>query len=529
MTATTTTTTRSASPLRKVAVGILAAVGMLLLPAAALGDPRPVAAPAIPGVAALPGPVIDAGKPAATMTTLKTTPDIALPGTAITISGAGLPAGKDVVVTWGTATVDWVLDPRADSVDYLGRKANKVTVQLATARTDANGAFSVQLKAPQDFGGLHDIYAVMDGLQVAKGGFLVARSASISPKRGPIGTMITVTYTGLGASLYEGGASLLYDNKYAGAVMANWTRGTAVVKIRAAGPVGRHTVEIADAISFKYLNIQQAPIPWGIGFRYAFTVTKDNGRPAPRIDWPAAVAPTIDARTTLAKTGLAAGSAATASLSVTSGNVESKTDVTAAGLTPNQPVDLEWSTVVGNRVNCTGTCWSFVSVPLGNATAAADGTLKTSIQVPDGLGGWHVVQLIQAGAIKAQIPYFVKRSFVGKSVSSLVLKEGQPFTIHLKGLGWTQLDNTIAVDYDNSYMGYGCGFNSNGDVVMNMVATGGPGTHLIDMYPLLYTQQPSYPNTPYGMVPVLSYERDAPGLALGYQLAAMRLAITIVK
>jgi hypothetical protein len=522
-------TTHSASPLRKVAVGILAAVGLLLLPAAALGDPRPVAAPAIPGVAALPGPVIDAGKPAAAMKSLETKPDIARPGTAVTISGSGLPAGKDVVITWGTATVDWVLDPRADSVDYLGRKANKLTVRLATATTDGNGAFSVQLKAPQDFGGLHDIYAVMDGVQVARGGFLLLRSGSMSPKSGPIGTMITVTYTGIGSSLYEGGASLLYDNHYVGAVMANWTRGVAKVRIRATGPVGVHTIEMADAISFKYLNIQQSPIPWGDGFRFTFTVTKDNGRPAQRIDWPATVAPTVDARTTLAATGLAAGSAAVATLSSTSGAVESKTNVTAAGLTPSQPVDLEWSTVVGNRVNCTGTCWSFVSIPLGNATAAADGSLKTSIKVPDGLGGWHVVQLLQGGAIKAQIPYFVKRSFVGKAVSSLVLKEGQPFTIHLKGLGWTQLDNTIAVDYDNSYMGYGCGFNSNGDVVMNMVATGGPGTHLIDMYPLLYTQQPSYPNTPYGMVPLLSYERDAPGLALGYQLAAMRLAITIVN
>ena len=42
------------------------------------------------------------------------------------------------------------------------------------------------------------------------------------------------------------------------------------------------------------------------------------------------------------------------------------------------------------------------------------------------------------------------------------------------------------------------------------------------MYPLLYTQQPSYPNTPYGMVPVLTYARDVPGLALGYQLPAIR-------
>ena len=79
--------------------------------------------------------------------------------------------------------------------------------------------------APRDFGGVHDIYAVANGVQLAHGGFLVSRTATISPKSGPIGTMITVTYNGLGASLYEGGASLLYDNHYVGAMMANWTRG----------------------------------------------------------------------------------------------------------------------------------------------------------------------------------------------------------------------------------------------------------------------------------------------------------------
>ena len=230
------TTTHSASFARKAAVGTLAALAMLVLPAVAPAEPTPLAAPLIPGVAALPGPVVDPGKPTSDMKLLKTTPDIALAGTATTISGSGLPADKDVTLTWGTANVDWVLDPRADSVDYLGRKATKYTVQLAKVHTSASGAFSVQLKAPQDFGGLHEIYAVVDGLQVAKGGFLLARSASISPKKGPIGTMITLTYSGLGSSLYEGGGSLLYDNKYVGAVMANWTRGVAKVHIRASRP-----------------------------------------------------------------------------------------------------------------------------------------------------------------------------------------------------------------------------------------------------------------------------------------------------
>ena len=522
------TTTHSATR-RRVTVAALAALSLLVLPSVALAEAGPLAAPAIPGVAALPGPVVDPGKPAVEMKLLKTAPDIALAGAAVTISGSGLPANKDVTLTWGTANVEWVLDARADSVDYLGRKATKFAVQLAKVHTSASGAFSVQLKAPQDFGGLHEIYAVVDGVQVAKGGFLLARSASISPKRGPIGTMITITYKGLGSSLYEGGGSLLYDNKYVGAVMANWTRGVAKVHIRASGPVGKHTIDISDAISFKYLNIEQSPIPWGTGFTFTFVVTKDNGRPAARIDWPANVAPTLATRTTLATAGLGTATSSTASLTATSGAVMTKVGVTAAGLTPNAAVDLQWATVVGNRVNCTGTCWSFVSIPLGKTTASAGGTLSSQIQVPDGLGGWHVIQVLQGGQVKAQVPYFVKRSFVGNGVSSLKLKRGQHFTIHLKGVGWTQLDNTIAVTYDNSYVGYGCGFNSNGDVVMNMIATGAPGTHLIDMYPLLYTQQPSYANTPYGMVPVLTYARDVPGLALGYQLPAIRMAIQVVK
>ena len=513
----------------KIAVAAAALVGAVLLPALAAASSTPLVPPALTGVAPLPGPVAPASTPSPNMSTLTAKPDDAPAGTKFTLTGSGLPASKPVTIVWGTANVTWVVDPRPDSVDYLGRSATKTQVVLATAQTDANGKLSVPLTAPRDFGGIHDIFAVVNGVQVAKGGFLIARTASISPKSGPIGTMITVTYTGLGSSLYEGGASLLYDNHYAGAMMANWTRGVAVAHIRASGPIGAHTIEAADAISFKYLNIQQSPIPWGTGYTFRFNVTKDLGRPKARVDWPQNVAPTLDAKTTLQLAAAGAGTTATASLSSSSGFVNSKTDLTAGGLTPNAPVDMEWATVVGNRVNCTGTCWSFISVPLGNTTAKADGSVSAPVTVPDGLGGWHVIQLLQGGKIMAQVPYYVKRSIFGKGVSSLVLKEGQHFTVHLKGLGWTQLDNTIAVDYDNSYVGYGCGFNSNGDTVMNLVATGGPGTHLIDMYPLLYTQQPSYPNTPYGMVPVLTYANDAPGLALGYQLPAMRLAITIVK
>ena len=69
-----------------------------------------------------------------------------------------------------TSNIRWMLDPKPDSVDYLGRKVEKIAVSLGKAQTDAAGAFSMTVKTPVDFGGLHDVYAVVNGTQVAKGG-----------------------------------------------------------------------------------------------------------------------------------------------------------------------------------------------------------------------------------------------------------------------------------------------------------------------------------------------------------------------
>jgi hypothetical protein len=513
-----------------VLAGLLAGA-MLFLPAAPAGATSvTLTAPAIPGVAPLPGPVAAPATTPTTIGVLTVTPDTGVTRTPITISDTGLPADQTVTIEWSTAVNSWVLDPEPDTVNYLGRSSTPENVVLATTTTNSSGVFSLTLKAPNDWGGLHEIYAVVGGVEEASGGFVIYRTATISPTSGPIGTPITITYHGLGSSLYEGGASLLWDNRYVGALTANWTRGTAKVMIRAAGPVGEHTIQIGNAITYLYLNVPQSPLPWTNGFTFGFRVTKGNDAPKPQIDWPANVAPTLSAITTLQQAGLSeTGDGVTAHLASTRGSVDTSVALTASGLTPNVPVDVEWGTVVGNRVNCTGICWAFVTTPLGTPMASGSGSLQTSITVPDGLGGWHVAQLIQNGQTKAQIPFYVLRSVVGTGISSAVVTEGQEFTIHLKGLGWTQLDNAIAVDYDNSYIGYGCGFNSNGDLLMHIRASGGPGVHLIDMYPLLYTLSPSFANTPYGMVPFLTYAQDDPGLALGYQLPAIRLAITVVK
>jgi hypothetical protein len=537
-----------------------------------------------------------------TYSKLVTTPDAGVQGTPFTISATGLTPSTTYQLVWGTNTATWSVDAEPYTVNYLGsiyspitagsllNSTNSTYVNLATVTSDANGNLSLTSKAPTDFGGAHDIWAISSGIGVANGSFDQLRTVTISPKRGPVGTPITVTYTSMDANAYGGGGSVLWDNHYAGEIMGNWTRGTASITIRAAGAVGRHEVQVGDAISFQYLNPIQSPITDDNGAVRTFTLTKGNVLPKPYITWPANVTANVapTALTTMynaalgTKTNQPAAldpkSSAVATLSPTSGPVGTKTVLSATGLptSSNGTVEVDLVSVTGSRVNCTGTCWGYTYTSLGNATVT-NGSLSQSVTIPNNpgvgtLGGWHAIVVVKgamgtdgagnrvpgvSSLVESQAPFYVKESIMpfynkaGKLLSmgvataddsvakanevggqvgtgTYTFKEGQEFTVSILGVGWTQLDNTLAVDYDNSYVGYGCGFHSNGYMAVHLTATGGPGIHIIDLYPLLYSVSPNE-STYYGMVPLLSGNHDDPGLALGYQVPVIHLAIRIVK
>ena len=220
--------------------------------------------------------------------------------------------------------------------------------------------------------------------------------------------------------------------------------------------------------------------------------------------------------------GKVTNSAVKGSFSPTSGPILSTTTLTATGMQPNAAAEFFWVTARGNRVNPSG--WSLDETSVGKATAAADGTLKASVSIPDDLGGWHVVKVVSGGAVVAEVPYFVLHSLL--EVTPKQVKAGDLFTIHLKGIGWTELDNGVAITYDNAYIGFACGFNSGGDATIKLVATGQPGIHLIDLYPMIYQ---GHGEPPWGYEqPLLSFKVDAPGLGLGYNLPTYRVAIEIV-
>jgi hypothetical protein len=489
------------------------------------------------------------------------TPQTALVGEELVISGSGLPANTPAQLVWGTTeNASWAVEVTPATVNYLGVNftTTPLFVDIATITTDALGAFSYKTKTPSDFGGTHDIYAVVGGVAVGKGGMQIGRTFTMTPSSGPVGTKFTVTYTGLGPKLYGSGGALIYDNKYVGQLQGRWTRGTAKASVIATGAVGKHYVTANAAISFSYLNILQSPDPFGTPGTAIFTVTKDNGGFKPTITYPTNLTPTVEQKAGIGISSSAfdANSKAIATLSTDHGVVESKTLLKVTGLTTTGTHNLVWSTVVGNRFNCaTGTCWVYSPIPLGTVDVI-NGNFEKEITIPNHLGGWHSIQVMSGDKIEAQISFYVKQSIVefkdskgkilsygtatwdsspqafskgGSGVGKTTFKEGEEFTISVRGVGWTQMDNTLAVSYDNAHIGYGCGFNSNGYVVFRLRATGGPGTHIINLRPLLYTQQPSFANAQFGMVPFLTWDSDFPGLALGYQIPMYTFAITVTK
>lgn len=473
------------------------------------------------------------GAPAPIKKLLSVEPVKGFVGDSFTITGDGLPAGKKVEFFWSTVEAAYATKVLPDNIEYHERKYDEKRLRLSEATVDPRGRVSARFTAPDDFGEVHDLYAVIDGKDVARGGFRILRSATITPTEGPVGTPITVTVKGLSWRGFEQFMALRYDNKYTGEISAVTTKGSAVFQFRAAGPAGKRVIQLNNSTAYApgaYLNTQQSPQAYIYShldnqqeFRFVFNVTKDAGPPPDTLHWPEAsrVAQLkADApRTTMSVKPESVGPV---TLSPSTGAVNSQAILRATGLPPNTEVGLFFVTARGNRMTPSG--WNLDSVPMSRATTKADGSLDKTITIPDDLGGWHTVKLIAGERLLAEVPYYVEQSLV--KVTPKRVKVGEPFTIQIKGVGWTELDNTVAVTYDNATMGYACGFNSNGDVTINLVASGQPGTHLIDIYPAIYKGRDRVPWN--YQTPFLTYARDFPALSHGYRLPSYRLAIEVV-
>ncbi|UCF98277.1 MAG: hypothetical protein JSV89_01775 [Spirochaetaceae bacterium] len=70
--------------------------------------------------------------------------------------------------------------------------------------------------------------------------------------------------------------------------------------------------------------------------------------------------------------------------------------------------------------------------------------------------------------------------------------------------------NIYHLNFDNAYLGYACGFNSQGDITIYLPLTGDPGWHFIDLFPGIYKGKDAGGVSNF-RVPQLTYREDHPG------------------
>jgi len=428
------------------------------------------------------------------------------PGTPIEAVAEGLPPGRTVDLQWKTVEGGWVVE---DYYHFRGKKFAETSRSLGQARIGSDGRLSAHFTIPEDYGGVHELVATDAGTPIAQGGIEVGQTFEMRPTEGPVGTPIEIRVKGLGWRTMDSTWVVNWDNQEVGWVSATDTRGSATARLRASGEVGEHQVRVLTGYMGQgYLNHEQAPNAYLPRPSFVFRVTPGKA-PATAYAEPYQKQP-------LPAAARGEGGA-TASVSPTQGPVLSRVTLKAAGLPANGAIALVWGTWEGSRVSGNG--YAPKEAPLITVKAGADGTLTVPLAIPDDLGGLHSIALRSGPRTLAQASFVVETSIV--SISPTSGPAGTPVTIHLKGVGWTEYDNIYVATYDNAYMGYACGFNSRGDVVINFTAAGTPGVHLIDLYPGIY-QGPEGSQQLYRL-PQLTYADDHPG----NHIPALRFAFEV--
>ena len=430
-------------------------------------------------------------------------------GTEVTITGTGLDPNAQLTVNWNTVRGAWVLKGEANE-EFHGRDFEPVAIPLTMVQTDAQGNFTARFTAPAGHGFNNDVTVLRDGTLLNKAGFRLEPTVTIEPESGPVGTPITIHMEGIGWDNLENSWMVTYDNQYTGLLSSVTTGGIATAVIPASGAPGKHIIRVVHgSFTMPYLNMEQSPRPDRPTFTLPFTITQ--GSPV--------LPPEAGAQGLAPEAGSpASGSEPAIWTDPASAPVGTPMTISGRGLTAGADLTLTWYTVIGNRVGGQG--WDEAAEELTQVTVGQDGTFQYALAVPDDLGGPHRIEASIAGAIAAQTQMTITPSAI--SISPTSGPVGTVITIQLKGVGWTETANIYNLTYDNGYLGYACGFNTNGDVRIYLPAAGATGWHFIDLYPGIYKGK-DVPGVQNFRIPQLTYADDHPG----ERLPAFRFAFEI--
>src|SRR5205823_7558070 len=94
-------------------------------------------------------------------------------GAEVRVTAADLPAGKTAELQWGTVTGGWVVE---DYYHFKGKKYTETTSSLGKFDIDSSGRLDARFVIPEDYGGVHEVTALIDDRPVAQNGIEVTQS-----------------------------------------------------------------------------------------------------------------------------------------------------------------------------------------------------------------------------------------------------------------------------------------------------------------------------------------------------------------
>jgi hypothetical protein len=482
---------------------------------------------------------------AASVPSITLVPTAGIVGAPLSIRGQGYPPGTNLNLEWGTAVASWVVTgnpPRVTGVD-----ATPVETLLAGVETTASGTFSANVTVPNDFGGQHVIQAYLaNGTAITgRGLFTLEPSFAVSPGSGSAGSPISVTAKGLGYGLYSTNYFLYWDNSMVGYFTAVTTHGATNFTFYASGAPGTHYIEVYQGYPGPaYLNPWDSPasletqslfapyIPFHTTFNMTGSTSSTSFVVPSLVVFAAALvsvglfvgvakaeperrsklvrgvaAVTIIAAIIAGGVGAYLSFGPTASTqgftpqatvvrpgitvpqnNMTSGpritvspdvaTVGQEVTVSGAGFSPGAQVPLSISARKGDNI----LGFKLVNYPLKNVTASPDGSFSFSMAAPPSLGGIHYISASNLTTHSNGTLFIERIAWINATEGPA----GTTVAVKMEGVGWTFNTNIAALDYDNSYVGYACGFFSGGNVTFVLTVTGAPGVHTIDVYPSVW-------------------------------------------
>lgn len=420
---------------------------------------------------------------------LNLTPEHGPVGTTVQVEGTGLPADQTLDLHWESYDARWHIEQR-DGVDwnqFYGFKLSERVEPLLQVRTDAHGVFSARFQVPEDYGGVHDVYLMLEQRKLNKAGFRMDLSAEMSPSEGPVGTPIAFTVKGLNpAHPIEGWYQLYYDNALTGFVTALTTRGTARVEIPAAGRMGPHLIALEDAsFGVPYLGLECSPYAYLKTFQLLFEVTP--GEPV----LPGRVQEQLQPEQPRPAPAMRAG---TPQLWSDDFEVPVGSALTffGRGFPQGGEIELRWYDITGDRVSEAqeghfGTGFAEMPTSLGRTQADARGNFQWKAAPQSIQGGAHAVEAWHNRRCLAKT--HVRLSKRAHPLRPKAGPIGTPIAVEVDGVSWTEHENLVAITYDNSLVGYACGNDLMGKVLAKLHASGEPGWHFIDVYPAFRTRR----------------------------------------